>query len=820
MLGVTIGLLAAASPGTARSSVAARAAGNPRAALSGWFISQSTTRPTRQALFGLPDGTDEAAIILEAEDRRELSAELLALAASTSAELRGRVALAIGRIGHPAGLEPLLSLVADSAEGVRALAAFGLGALEYDLDDGARGSDPAVAALSAILAAPVSSETGLLSPRAMAAAALGRIGGAEAATALGSFLTERAASTVADAHAAVATEMALAAYATLPGAQPRLIMAFTGAPEGRVRLAAAQALASLRDPNAQPPLLPLLDDSDPAVRAAALAGLRSAPLSVAQVHAIRMLADRDVDVVVNALDWIREAWRVAVEPETAGGAIEINSNAVTSVLRRSLDRDLTVRRAALGALGALGGSRSVAIDRLVDALEEEESSVRAAALQQLAASNPGSRSRALAWVLDNYEHAPERIGSSLEAQAVMRLVSSTHGSDSDAARAWIRQLALDALPSQPDAALGAIVPPRSVASPPSDSRLSPVSAHVRAAAIRAWIELEPSSAVAAALVALESANPAVRAAAGEALASLSRSARLPQLAGGDGWGQALWRLQLANRAAGHLSPRLALLETLSRADPGLFALRAQILLRDPERVVRLWALRALAGADSSTRLPQGEPTGVARDFAFAASGSETGRSAADYRGIAERLQSWSAQPLELALATPRGEVVLELRPAWAPLTVTALLEWLDVAAQSTLAVEAGVGRQTSLRWDLSAGVPLLRSEELPPGLAAIAAESLPVSTDRGGNGPQGLGLAQPQPPTTMAMSSARRDAGGREWVLGNAKSVDTNAAAVVGIVVAGHRALARLQPGDVVSVRVVKVDASEPSARREGEPGA
>lgn len=95
-------------------------------------------------------------------------------------EVRRQAALALGRIGRPEAVAPLLQiLAADEAGAVRAAAAFALGIVEDPLPE------EAVAALESALADP----SGLV--REKAVEALGRRGGPRAGEVVGAFLRER-----------------------------------------------------------------------------------------------------------------------------------------------------------------------------------------------------------------------------------------------------------------------------------------------------------------------------------------------------------------------------------------------------------------------------------------------------------------------------------------------------------------------------------------------------------------------------------------------------------------------------------------------------
>jgi cyclophilin family peptidyl-prolyl cis-trans isomerase/HEAT repeat protein len=128
-----------------------------------------------------PTLAEDSGAIIRLEDLRVLRdapdspRDLTAIAKRTNARLRRRAAMAIGRVGDPAGRPALEALLADPEAGVRETAAFSLGLL---------GDKAAVPALLKALEADTATLV-----RGRAAEALGLLGEASAAAPIGAFVT-------------------------------------------------------------------------------------------------------------------------------------------------------------------------------------------------------------------------------------------------------------------------------------------------------------------------------------------------------------------------------------------------------------------------------------------------------------------------------------------------------------------------------------------------------------------------------------------------------------------------------------------------------
>jgi cyclophilin family peptidyl-prolyl cis-trans isomerase/HEAT repeat protein len=233
---------------------------------------------------------ERLAALMRMEDARVLDTNLVArLLADVQPELRGRAALAAGRIRDRAATSLLVAALADPAPAVRARAAFALGEM-------ADSADVVAAALSAAALADVPAVA------AEAAASLGLLGLESGRAALNQLLQRR------DLSARVRDEALLAAWrlprdaATTAAIQPWVSHAD---PEARWR--AVFALMRIGGTAVVPTLVAALRDDDPRVRANAARGLR-APLvdsAAARTDALAVLlaaaGDPHPHVRINAL---------------------------------------------------------------------------------------------------------------------------------------------------------------------------------------------------------------------------------------------------------------------------------------------------------------------------------------------------------------------------------------------------------------------------------------------------------------------------------------------------------------------------------------
>lgn len=244
--------------------------------------------------------------IIQFEDERTVTQELLESASAFyHGGARRRALLALGRIGYPSGINPLLdALVNDRNPEVRALAAFALGEIESHY-----------AAKDLIDRLQISNESSAL-VRARAAEALGKIASNKlSAGALGPYGVRGIADEL--IRQLPSTTGALSDDAKLIGPkvlvsllrikEPSSIGPITGqlgSPDPEMRWQAANALARIRDgiAAAVPALLPLLQDKDWMVRANAARALGVAKDNRAVLPLAGLLSDPEKRVAANAIN--------------------------------------------------------------------------------------------------------------------------------------------------------------------------------------------------------------------------------------------------------------------------------------------------------------------------------------------------------------------------------------------------------------------------------------------------------------------------------------------------------------------------------------
>ncbi|HVO34640.1 MAG TPA: peptidylprolyl isomerase [Gemmatimonadales bacterium] len=404
----------------------------------------------------------DLAQLLALEDRREFDAAALRRAARHSdALIRAQAAVAIGRIGDPAGAPVLLTLLSDPDTGVRAEAAFAMGLLHDTL---------AVEELTRRVDAfpQVASDPDQLEM----VTALARIGGARAAAALDALLQRHPPGAAPEDPA---TSRALLETWRLRQRAPaaRLVdWVRGGSGEGRrnatYSTARLAALGALPDAGvAAAALLEAAGDSDALTRAYAARGLTAAVADSAHlgratfVGRLRvLLGDGDPQVRITALRSL---------------ATYRDSTLAGLALQRLVDPDPNAVVQAVQTLGALGGSRATA------ALEERFARGASFAVQR----------SALAALAQTEPARVAETGASWRTSADWRLraafAEALGGVQTAAARARLGQMAADTDPRVVETALASLE--QIVARGNADlldlarARLASADVYVRAAAI-------------------------------------------------------------------------------------------------------------------------------------------------------------------------------------------------------------------------------------------------------------------------------------------------------------------------------------------------
>lgn len=288
-----------------------------------------------------PAAVEGGALLLRLEDRRELDADAIAVAAASEASLvRERAALAAGRIGGELAAGLVRPLLEDADSAVAAAAAFALGQLR---------DTASVAPLAALVDSAPARRVPTVALEA--AAALGKIATQEARTALATFLLAADSAT----PPAVVQEALIASWRA-GEEDPAAATRWAGAPDVETRWRAVYALSRRPIPAAVPVLIERLNDDDPTVRAFALRGLSRAnvadsPVAPAAVvpHLLAALADTGYAPGIEAINAL------------GGYAEPVVRDSLVSVVARG---EMHQRIAALGALAAMGDSAASALPSL------------------------------------------------------------------------------------------------------------------------------------------------------------------------------------------------------------------------------------------------------------------------------------------------------------------------------------------------------------------------------------------------------------------------------------------------------------------------
>ena len=301
--------------------------------------------------------------ILQHEDERTVTSDLVEMLLPPHGGARRRTILALGRIGYPSGLAPLVDVLTSDKNPenrdpeMRALAAFSLGQIQNQHAVSAllERLDPAIEP-SALVRARAAEALGKIASNKEAAAALGNYGVGGITVAIARLLPPP--NTPVSDNARFLGSMALTALLRIK--QPSSVEAIAlqlRSDEPDLRWQAANALARIREgiPAAVPSLLPLLEDKDPLVRANAARALGVAKTPQAIEPLLKLLTDKDERVVAGAINALG-----AIGDARAVDALVALGNTLLASYR-SFDRDKlgvpTQQNALLLIATALGSIR-------------------------------------------------------------------------------------------------------------------------------------------------------------------------------------------------------------------------------------------------------------------------------------------------------------------------------------------------------------------------------------------------------------------------------------------------------------------------------
>ena len=278
-----------------------------------------------------------ASLLAVADARRFDPAALREALASNNPAVRRQAALAAGRIGDATAVDLLVPVLTDTVPSVAAAAAFGLGLLK---------DARAIPALLQTIRAVAPADQG--PPQLEAVTAIAKIGGDDGARALTQITT--AASPT--APTAVADAALLEAWRLGSRAPVTELVRYTDATAVTTRWHALYSLARLRAPPGAARLVRALGDQDGRIRTVAARGITRALLDSAKLDAqpvidgLRLLLDdRDAHIRINALRAVASFRDSTLSP---------------AVVRLVADRDLGVEVQAETTLGVLRGAAAVA----------------------------------------------------------------------------------------------------------------------------------------------------------------------------------------------------------------------------------------------------------------------------------------------------------------------------------------------------------------------------------------------------------------------------------------------------------------------------
>lgn len=279
--------------------------------------------------------------ILQHEDERTVTSDLVELLQPFHGGARRRAIIALGRIGYPSGLAALMDILISDQNPenrdpeMRALAAFSLGQIQnqHAVSVLLERLNPAVEKSAKVRARAVEA-LGKIGSNKLAVAALGSYGVKGIADALTKSLPPTAGPVSSDAK--LVGSMALTALLRIREASTvEAIAAQLRSPDSDLRWQAANALARIREGigSAAPALLSLLEDADPLVRANASRALGVAKSTSAIDPLIKLLNDKDERVAANAIGALGSIG----DPRAVDSLISLGNSLLAGY--RAFDRD-------------------------------------------------------------------------------------------------------------------------------------------------------------------------------------------------------------------------------------------------------------------------------------------------------------------------------------------------------------------------------------------------------------------------------------------------------------------------------------------------
>ncbi len=584
------------------------------------------SRPIRYVcslLFVLAGGSaaaqDEAAVeplagILAAEDARRFDGPLFRAASRhPSPVVRRHAALAMGRIGSAAAVPILLEIIAHHDSVVREDALFALGLLR----------DPSTVPRlrDLVLNAPMAEQEGT---RAEAVAAVARIGGTEAADLIKELLGRWTGAARGNEPPITVVRALAEAWRLGPDAPVRELSQFAESELRQARVGAIYTLSRLRSPapGASNALIRATEDRDPLIRSLAVRALTAAYADTAALDHKGLAArveslvdDPDPRVRTNALRALR----------TFGG-----DRHVSAVSDRTGDTDPNVRVQALATLGTMEGEQ--AIRTLRDHLTGGFLATQRQALLSLARVSPSLATQAIEeWLASNDWR---RRLVAVQALRVVAADTSTGGLDSpgESARTVLLQLLGDR-------------DPRVVAS--ALTSLLPLDTILQRSLARRFVHHR---------------DEVVRAVAAQQLIEWADSGDIDLLADA-------YELGAADRIP---DARIAIVKALGAIAERDFVSRSMIETRFLARFPTCdnYLVRHAAEEDFE----------VAADLWGPSRPVDAGRGIADYRDLVRGMvlpaERGEYRP-SLIIEADRGDIVIELFAADAPLTVQSFLDLVD-----------------------------------------------------------------------------------------------------------------------------------------------